>query len=326
MLQQIKKALRLVNGSARKRALILLYHRVGDLPGDVYQLTVSPRNFSEQLDYLKDKCVPMSVHELVTASQQGSLPDKAVAITFDDGYVDNFTNAFPILENAKVPATIFITTGNVDSSAEFWWDRLEGVMLQDVELPDSLRLEIEDTVQEWPMSGSTNVRQISYRQILRLLRSLNPEKRMEKLAEIERWAGLEPSLDRNRAEYRTMTSAEIREINECPYIELGAHTITHPLLSNLSYPEQFKEISESKEKLAVLLANPVRYFSYPFGDYNSDTVSIVSKLGFNGAVTTQSGGVQTGSDRFLLNRCAVRDWDKLTFSQQLENYFNDDHG
>lgn len=321
-----KNLFRLFNGHRKSQALILLYHRVGNLPKDVYQLTVSTEHFAEQLDYLKQHSTLVHLHELVQASRDGSLPDRAVAITFDDGYVNNYTHAFPLLREAEAPATIFITTGNIDSPTEFWWDRLERVILRSTDLPDRLRIQRDGVLHEWQISGEDEVRQTSYRQLLRFLRDMSPTDRATYLDEIEQWAGEKPAQPSHRVEYRTMKTGEICELADSPYIELGAHTITHPLLSRLPSEEQSREIMGSKDQLAKLISRPVRYFSYPFGDYNDASVKIVSEMGFMGAVTTQTGTVHNGSDQFRLNRCAVRDWNYQEFGNQLERYFNDQPG
>jgi peptidoglycan/xylan/chitin deacetylase (PgdA/CDA1 family) len=321
----LTKTLRRLAGSDRPGALILMYHRVGDLPADLYQLTVTNEHFSQQLEYLKEKCVPMHLHELVEASQDGSLPGRAVAVTFDDGYVNNYNHAFPLLESARVPATIFVTTGNIDSQEEFWWDRLEYAILQTRQLPDRLVLDMDGTLQEWLMTEVLETRQVSYRTLLKRLRGLRAADRLRCLDEIDDWAGISIGDRQNRSEYRVMQAGELKELASSQWIELGAHTVTHPLLSICSIEEQREEIQGSRDRLAKLIGKTVRYFSYPFGDYNEDTPSIVASLDFRAAVTTQTGIIRRGSDRFRLNRCAIRDWNYGTFGRQLENYFNDNN-
>ena len=106
--------------------IILIYHRVTDLPADPEMLAVSPDNFRLHMKFLKQQFGIVRFEEEWTNVQK-----PAVAITFDDGYADNVLEALPILEEIGVPATFFVSTGRIGSGREFWWDRLEGILLQD---------------------------------------------------------------------------------------------------------------------------------------------------------------------------------------------------
>src|SRR6476619_1419319 len=104
------------------RALILLYHRVNQPGVDPWGLCVSPERFSEQMEIIGKYAYPCSLRQLACAHAESRIPENAVAVTFDDGYLDNLTNAKPILEKYDVPATIFVCSGAVDRKEEFWWD------------------------------------------------------------------------------------------------------------------------------------------------------------------------------------------------------------
>lgn len=106
------------------RVLTLLYHRVNNLEHDKNLLAVTPDNFYEQMMYIKNNFPIVRFEE-----DWKDVSDKAVCVTFDDGYMDNFTNALPILQQMGIPATIFLTTGNIDTCEEFWWDELERLLL-----------------------------------------------------------------------------------------------------------------------------------------------------------------------------------------------------
>lgn len=101
---------------------ILVYHRIADVSCDPHQLCVSPHNFREHLQYLRSRYSVVPLSEIVHDLKAGTLTTGKVAITFDDGYADNLFNALPILEEFKVPATVFITTGNTESRQDFYWD------------------------------------------------------------------------------------------------------------------------------------------------------------------------------------------------------------
>ena len=89
-------------------------------------------------------------------------------------------------------------------------------------------------------------------------------------------------------------------------IEIGAHTMTHPRLTQISPEEAFNEISLSKKNLEDLLGASVNFFAYPYGDYSEETEKLVEKAGFYGACITKTGIVKRGADFFALKRVAIR--------------------
>ena len=103
-------------------AIILLYHRIAEPENDIYQLSVSSENFENQLIYLSNKFKIISLNELANSLKSRKLGKGRLVITFDDGYADNLHNALPILEKYGIPATIFITTSNIDNGAPFFWE------------------------------------------------------------------------------------------------------------------------------------------------------------------------------------------------------------
>ena len=104
----------------RPKALILMYHRVAEERDDRLNLAVTPAHFAEQMEVLQRIARPAPLTEV--ADSRGSAATRAVAVTFDDGYVDNVTAARPVLHRFGVPATFFIASGYVGASANFWWD------------------------------------------------------------------------------------------------------------------------------------------------------------------------------------------------------------
>lgn len=123
----------LVRGCAQMRgwqgrgrgAVILVYHLVADLDRDPFRIAVSPDVFDAQMEVIATRYRPQMLAELSNGLATGALPPRSVAVTFDDGYANNLTAALPILEAWSVPATVFVSTGYVGGSREFWWDELE---------------------------------------------------------------------------------------------------------------------------------------------------------------------------------------------------------
>ena len=124
----------------RPRAAVLVYHRVGTGSIDPWQLTVDPEIFAGQMETLARDWSPMSLEELVEGFQMRRLPERAVAVTFDDGYADNLEVAAPILLEHAIPATLFVATDLIDAGGPPWWDELASLLLEPARLPLTLTL------------------------------------------------------------------------------------------------------------------------------------------------------------------------------------------
>ena len=128
------------------------------------------------------------------------------------------------------------------------------------------------------------------------------------------WAGTKPV---RRSTYRTLSVEELLTLSQGELVEVGAHTVTHPLLSGLPESVQQDEVRRSKNILEESIGQQVRSFSYPYGDYTNETVAIIRKAGFDCACSTTSDSVWHGNDRFQLPRVTVEDWDGEEFKQRL---------
>ena len=135
----------------RAGALILLYHRIGELRSDPWSLNVTPHHFVEHLDLLQSYAHPVTLEHLYRGISDGDLPDRSVAITFDDGYGDNLYNAKPLLERYDVPATVFMTTGYIGCEREFLYDELDRLLLQPGTLPEALYLDVNGSSYKWEL-------------------------------------------------------------------------------------------------------------------------------------------------------------------------------
>jgi peptidoglycan/xylan/chitin deacetylase (PgdA/CDA1 family) len=317
---RIKRLLYGVRRQLRPGGVILLYHRVVDLPDDPYNLAVSPERFARQLDYIQQTCHPMRLLDLAEAIRQRALPHRAVAITFDDGYADNYRYAFPLLKAAGVPATVFVTTGQLDNPNEFWWDELERLLLQPTSLPPDLRATVRGEEYVWHL-GSRQQRYHVQQALHGLLRPLDAQEQQALLDDLAAWAGLART---GRRDYRAMTADELLKLGQSDYVDIGGHTVTHPSLSGLSADMQYAEITRGRQGLETLLGTPVLTFAYPYGaagDFTDETVGLVQAAGFQVACTTLLGSVESGNDPFRLRRCPVFNWDAEDFRQRLETYF-----
>jgi peptidoglycan/xylan/chitin deacetylase (PgdA/CDA1 family) len=304
----------------KRGAVILMYHRVVELAADPLQLAVTPAQFAQHMEYIQRSCRPLRLSELAAALPQHSLPDRAVAVTFDDGYIDNFTGALPVLQAHHVPATIFAVSSKIDTPYEMWWDDLERVLLCTPRLPRELTLEVRGQGYTWPTDTPEN-RHSAYRTAHRLLKPLSSEERHSILAVLRQWARVDQA---GRPDYRMMSSVELRQAAGSGVIDIGGHTVNHPRLAALPPEAQRAEIVESRQQLTEVLGQAPTIFAYPYGtpqDFTAETAGLVRDAGFSAAVTTVHGSVETGDDIFQLRRMAVHDWELPEFKQRFERAF-----
>ena len=338
--------------ATQSRAVILLYHRVAELSSDPQLLSVTPQHFAEHLEHICEYYHPMSLIELCRSLAAKHVPHRAVVITFDDGYADNLWNAKPLLERYDVPATIFVTTGHVGQNREFWWDELERLLFLPERLPETLTLNIDGELYEWSLRENEEQRTWKYeysdtalpapssmlrwdvtmeicpsprykvyKELHHLLRPLDDKERKRVLTALSRWAGL--SRD-GRPAYRVLNHSELKALGDCSLIEIGSHSITHPVLSTQPLELQSREIVESKRFLEDILGYPVNSFSYPYGgtgEVSEETVRLIREAGYEMACANFSALVTGRSSPYWLPRYLVRDWGGEEFAHRLRRLF-----
>ena len=244
--------------------LILMYHRINDEVGQkLAGLSVSVSNFENQLLYYKSNFQILRLEEDWT-----SLKKTGLVITFDDGYADNFLNALPLLEKYQIPATIFVTTLNINTKNEFWWDRL----VFDYSNCDDL-FYLPNQIDQIEKLNS------AYKNIADYVHEMRNEDKEEWFLEFEKLNSI-PFF--HREEYRSLTNSELKSLSQHPLITLGIHTHNHYSLETLSYEEQKQEISFSIEKLKELTTKTVNYLALPHGSHNTDTLRIADELNLKG--------------------------------------------
>lgn len=306
------------------RGVVLLYHRVANELSDPYGLCVTPEVFEAQLQVIRREGHPMALIDFVEARRKGSLPDRAICVTFDDGYLDNLEVAVPLLEQYDVPATIFITTGDGGRKREFWWDELARILLQPGRLPDSLAVEIGGERRRWSLTPDTSYdrhdqerhrnwhlsdattptrRHALFRDIYSLLLSLSADARTTMLDKLLSWGGQDPAVVRHS--HRVMTPAQVAALASGGRVEIGAHTVTHTALPALTAGEQLFEIEQSRRDLEAWTGRKITSFAYPYGLYDRSSVDAARGAGFAFACSCIHEPVWRASDPFLLPRIEV---------------------
>jgi peptidoglycan/xylan/chitin deacetylase (PgdA/CDA1 family) len=315
-------------------ALILVYHRIAEPIVDPWGLCVSPALFAEQSACLRIIADPVPLDTIALARSDKELPDRPVAVTFDDGYAETLTNAAPILESFALPATVFVTTGYLDLKGDVWSDELASLVLLARADPETLmrRCGIESNA-GFPVRGTrsgwyawepaTELRQWLYCTLYDRLLGITSPQRSELLGEVRAWAGAPlPECD----SARMLSSAECAQLASVPQIEIGAHTVSHPVLSRLDAEHQKLEVANSKRALESLLRKPVRAFAYPYGKrdhFNSESVAAVQAAGFECACANYGRPTETSTSRWALPRYQILNWPGNRFADEITQWFRE---
>ncbi len=324
--------------SERLGATILLYHRVAEAESDPQLLCVAPARFAEHLDALRRNYHPLSLGALVGGLREGVVPANAVAVTFDDGYADNYTHALPLLRRYDVGATVFVASDYLSGAREFWWDELEQLLLGPATMPRRWQLDVAGEAFDFEAGGACDEVRVeaaeyrgwsvarrddptpahrAYRELFARLRPLRDEVRRGVLTALSSALGRRRTI---RPTHRPLTAGELIDLAQCELIEIGGHTETHPVLSRQSAAAQAQEIRGCRATLEGMVGRSVHAFSYPFGtrhDYAPATTEMVRDAGFRYACSNFPGLVPAGSDCFQLPRMLVRDWDGDTLLKRL---------
>jgi peptidoglycan/xylan/chitin deacetylase (PgdA/CDA1 family) len=298
----------------RVEPLILMYHRVTQLPCDPWRLAVTPDRFAEQIEVLTRRRTVVPLGWLVEKLESGRAPERTVVITFDDGYVDVLRNAKPVLERFGASATAFLTTGAIGRQREFWWDALARILLESPALPERLTLSITGRAQTWNVDATAD-RGDLHLAVWRALRTLADDVRAEVLTELERWAGTAPP---PRPSDRALDPDEARELAASGAFSIGAHSISHASLPALTDADKRREVGDSRSACEQLIGQAVTSFAYPFGDRDRATERVVAECGFLHACATDPGVAVSIRDRFHLPRVAVENWSAEELARRLD--------
>ena len=281
-----------VRRSRRPSYQILVYHRVNDEQATFFP-GVPVESFRSQMEVLARNATVLPLGELVERARGRDLPPRSVAVTFDDGYRDNYECAYPVLRSLELPATIFLATNPLDTGAMLWHDRV----FEAFERSEGSTIKILDRSY---LMAPLEVRRRTLADVLNLLRSLRPEARGSVIDGIELQVGGAVSNGAQR-----MLSWESVQEMAANGITFGAHTVSHPVLTRLTLEEAEHEIRASRASIESRLGRPVDLFAYPNGtraDFNGAIQQILRDQGFRCAVTTLWGANDAGSNPFELRR------------------------
>ncbi len=311
-----------------------MYHRVADEVLDPWALCVSPPNFDQQVAAIRSAGSGVALDHYMKrlGSSRGS---PRLALTFDDGYRDNVSQALPVLERHDVPATIFVVSDVLGSGREFWWDTLARCILAESALVDPLVIDLGRGPETFPLSDPADgkgegdaptpawraddepprtQRQRLFLELWTRLVVMRDDARRRILDELVSLAGVASAPDPERL---PIAADDVARLAAHPLIEIGAHTMSHASLTDLDPTDQHAEIAGSKQALEGIIGKPVRFFSYPYGRFNDVSLAIVREAGFAIACTSRPAAATAFSARHALPRLQVMDDDGPAFIRKL---------
>lgn len=292
---------------------ILCYHRVNDDRNPFFP-SMPVAVFDQQMRHIA------RYHRVVTLTQlvdhlAGGSAEPVLAITFDDGYRDNFENALPALRRHGLPATIFLTTGSLDSGEPLWFERLARAIQT---TPQAfLDIELHSPRRMWLRSQEERIR--VNKELFAALRQMPGDERHSSLTRILRQLNVPDAGPRTN----TMLAWDQVRLMKQHGIEFGGHTVTHPYLSRLSTEQVAWEVSECKRRIEAELQSEVIHFAYPNGrreDFTSYSKTMLREAGYQTAVTTIWGVNDAATDRMELRRGQPWEQDEALFAYKLDFY------
>jgi peptidoglycan/xylan/chitin deacetylase (PgdA/CDA1 family) len=292
----------LAPGSKRGSLLVLMYHRVLAAPDPLLPGEPDKVRFEAEMGLLRELCNVLPLTEAADRLHNGTLPERAACITFDDGYANNHAIAGPILSSRHMPATVFVASGFV-GSGRMWNDTVIETVRRAGELLDLSDLNLGILVLK-----DDDARRQAVATILGKLKYLDTSARLAAAGAIAEKVGKPLPTDLMLSE---------RQIRELPALgmAIGAHTVSHPILTRIDAELAEREIIASKAELEDITGQQVESFAYPNGrpgtDYDRIHVEMTRRAGFKTAVTTSWGAAGPDSDRFQLPR--ILPWDRSAF-------------
>jgi peptidoglycan/xylan/chitin deacetylase (PgdA/CDA1 family) len=293
----------------RARLSILIFHRVLRETDPLSPDVPDARRFDMVLRWLGSWFNVLPLDRATRLLADGTLPARAAAITFDDGYADNRHVALPVLQRNGMSATFFIATGFIDGG-RMWNDTIieaiRGCRRPSLDLRD-MALGAHDL-------GTVEQRRSAIDRLIGELKYLAPDERSQRCDAVAAAAGA--TLPRDLM----MSGAEIVALRKAG-MQIGAHSVTHPILASISDADARREIAESRRALETILDEHVGLFAYPNGkpgiDYRPAHAQMVRELGFDAAVSTAPGAAATRDDPMELPRFTPWDRSRARFGARL---------
>jgi peptidoglycan/xylan/chitin deacetylase (PgdA/CDA1 family) len=308
------------------RCTVLNYHRVFRAPLGYHDIAVAPDTFRKHLDHMLRHdygFLSLAQYEEYLAGER-VLERDSVVLTFDDGYRDNYTAAFPLLRESRIPAAVFLCTGPVETGVPLWWDRVEEAVRggrsvgmrslgSDPDIPGQVASLYVDG-----LTGSDRSASVAIGRLVDTLKALPAAERQRAIAALERQ--IPPAGDTSSI---MMTWGMVREMHEAG-VAFGAHSVTHPAFSELTPESARAEIEGSRRSIEEHIGAPVTAFAYPYGKegfFDDSTIDALKASGIRWAYTTVNGRNEPGADPYVLRRDGMRDVPAYVLAVRLAGVF-----
>ncbi len=293
-----------LNPLNRARLTVLAYHRVLNIdepsyPFDENTVSASLDEFDWQMRYIKTHYDVLSFAELLTALADRHPPPRPLIVTFDDGYRDNYTHAYPILRLHDLPATVFLASGYIGKNEPFWFEKV-AYWMKSGSL-QRFRFGMGPTV-ELPL-GTQRLQ--SLRTVMNTLYLANEREHARLMGQLEEQFPVSP---RDRHLVATLSWDDVREMHQAK-IEFGAHSVSHLNLARLSKARLRRELEDSKSTIEREIGSRVLALAYPIGRsfaYNERVKAVARQTQYSFAVTYDSGVNRLRAlDRYGIRRVRI---------------------
>ena len=305
----VTSALRALRQTFSSEVTILAYHRILDVPNedefpfDIELVSASVSQFNQQMEYIKINYQPITFATLLTHLERDEKPPRRAAIiTFDDGFADNYHNAFPVLKRLDMPATIFLSTDNIDRQETFWYEKLSySVMTTNVDKITT------PTFGSFMVKKDPESRRKLIMEIITKLKLVPDEIRLTSLNNL--YAQLLGNREwQEDARSGPLTWEQIKEMS-ASNIEFGSHSVSHPVLSRLPLAKLAFEVEHSKYRIESELQKQVQVIAYPVGGleaFDENVRHAVKKAGYKLGVSYIPGIERPDKwDKYALRRVHV---------------------
>lgn len=296
-------------GGAAGRLSVLIFHRVLAAPDPLFPAEMDAARFTATCDWLRRWLNVLPLDDAARRLRNGTLPPRAASITFDDGYADNHDVALPILLRHGLPATFFVATGFMGGGC-MWND----IVIEAIRGHSGDHLTLEDALPGRHRVSSASERRQLIDRLLPAIKHLAPAARLAAARRVAKACGAW------KAPALMMQPAQVQALRQAG-MQIGAHTVHHPILAVLDDDDARTEIGQSKRDLEQLLDEPVTLFAYPNGrpgtDYSPRSVELVREAGFELAVSTAWGAARYESDPFQMPRFTPWDRTRARFGLRL---------
>jgi peptidoglycan/xylan/chitin deacetylase (PgdA/CDA1 family) len=295
----------------RHNIVILAYHgvtnnRKNDGIKNAQGNHIYIKKFERQIKYLSKKYNFIPLEALIESiKKQAKLPAYSAVITMDDGYKNNYTNAFPIFKKYNVPAAIFLTTNLIGTNNLLWRDKIEYAI--DNTSIEEFVSDINEKRYNYNLKGQKN-KSATEKHLRNLIKTLTEEEKSKVIKQIIKALGVDADDVNNVDEdYKLLNWDEVKQMQKAG-IRFGSHTENHIILTRVSKNKANEEVIKSKEKIQRKLGENIEFFSYPNGtkdDFNAEIKQMLKDLNFSCAVSLIYGMNDLNTDLYELKRIGV---------------------